>query len=853
MNSLKLKIKDLLSKKVTKKIVVAIIVSIIVASFLAVLGNSEARQKIKNAYYGSETEEMEKEFQVSDLQTINYEIKDKSTFVAENNDPQILLSGINDYVDKVSVYFNTATEKEINVELFYAVDERGIVPEQMLTYKINAGEKKASFYLGKNVNNIRLDLGTSSDTTFDLNCIKINEDINHGILATIIKAYGKCVHTNIFWDRLQIYFLVCIFISLNFLIDIKKLYSFIFDKRWIISAVLLLFLTVNQYTGDSITMYDSYVQTGEGNDYIEPVVGKARAIRSDEWLVNDSINLSTRFLENPYGKYNYIPRGTNTVNGNRFTLQTALNPLSLCSIFIRQIFGYGYAYAFSWWIIPLLTVLINIEFFLILTDGMKLLSACGASMVALSSFFLWWQYPAMLLYGPGALVCFYLFFNRDSLKSKLIMGYGTAYFTAMYVNMLYPAWLVPMGYLCLIVLIWMIKNSWCKIKKMKKNEWGIILGALVICLIMIGTALFNQMEYLKSITATEYPGSRIDYGGFSINKLLNYIPAVMFAYKDVGNPSEMSSLISLFPLPIILVIISLIKEKKKSIFTIVLSLYSLFLMIYTTVGLSTKIATYSLMTFSTRDRAVDILGYTQVVLLIWCIYRIKECGALNKWLAAIISVLYAGSAVYLSNKYLPDYMEKLFMLLAFVGLAYISFSIVANIPKKIKQSSFVMLLALSLITGICVRPITKGTYAIDSKPLAKKIQSIVKKDKKSKWLAYGGGIVLSGFSVACGAPTINSVNTYPNMNLWKKLDSSGQYNEVYNRYAHIDVEFTDNDTSMELVQADCMKINLSYKDIEKTEVKYIVAEQPLISENTYVDFEQIYYEAGSYIYKVIYK
>ena len=85
------------------------------------------------------------------------------------------------------------------------------------------------------------------------------------------------------------------------------------------------------------------------------------------------------------------------------------------------------------------------------------------------------------------------------------------------------------------------------------------------------------------------------------------------------------------------------------------------------------------------------------------------------------------------------------------------------------------------------------------------------------------------------------------------MDSSGQYNEVYNRYAHIDVEFTDNDTSMELVQADCMKINLSYKDIEKTEVKYIVAEQPLISENTYVDFEQIYSEAGSYIYKVIYK
>ena len=159
----------------------------------------------------------------------------------------------------------------------------------------------------------------------------------------------------------------------------------------------------------------------------------------------------------------------------------------------------------------------------------------------------------------------------------------------------------------------------------------------------------------------------------------------------------------------------------------------------------------------------------------------------------------------------------------------------------------------ALITGVYIRPITKGTYAVDSKPLAKEIQSIVKTDKKSKWIAYGGGIVLSGFSVACGAPTINSVNTYPNMELWKKLDPSGQYNEVYNRYAHIDIDFTDSDTSMELLQADCMRIHLSYKDLVKTDVKYIVALVTLTSGNEYVDFEQLYSEDGSYIYKVIYK
>jgi len=58
---------------------------------------------------------------------------------------------------------------------------------------------------------------------------------------------------------------------------------------------------------------------------------------------------------------------------------------------------------------------------------------------------------------------------------------------------------------------------------------------------------------------------------------------------------------------------------------------------------------------------------------------------------------------------------------------------------------------------------------------------------------------------------------------------------------------------MELLQADCMRIHLSYKDLVKTDVKYIVALVPLTSGNEYVDFEQLYSEDGSYIYKVIYK
>ena len=68
-------------------------------------------------------------------------------------------------------------------------------------------KRKLVFIWEKNVNNIRLDLGTSSDTTFDLNCIKINEDINHGMLATIIKSIWKmCAYKHILGQVTDIFF-----------------------------------------------------------------------------------------------------------------------------------------------------------------------------------------------------------------------------------------------------------------------------------------------------------------------------------------------------------------------------------------------------------------------------------------------------------------------------------------------------------------------------------------------------------------------------------------------------------------------------------------------------------------------
>lgn len=138
-----------------------------------------------------------------------------------------------------------------------------------------------------------------------------------------------------------------------------------------------------------------------------------------------------------------------------------------------------------------------------------------------------------------------------------------------------------------------------------------------------------------------------------------------------------------------------------------------------------------------------------------------------------------------------------------------------------------------------------------TKPLARGIQSIVKEDPKAIWIALDS-MVDSGYLVANGAPTINSVNTVPNMALWEKLDPEGQYNEVYNRYAHMVISIEEGPTTPSLVQADFMTVKLAYEDLEKTGAEYLLSSSP--KENTdYYQLELLYNGGGKYIYRVEYK
>ena len=178
----------------------------------------------------------------------------------------------------------------------------------------------------------------------------------------------------------------------------------------------------------------------------------------------------------------------------------------------------------------------------------------------------------------------------------------------------------------------------------------------------------------------------------------------------------------------------------------------------------------------------------------------------------------------------------------------ILFSVGGMIFDKKKQViCLLVLLIINFISVFDVNPISQGTSVMHEKPFAKKVREIVANDKDAKWITLNE-LWLQNYIAANGAKTINTVNYYPNMDLWKKIDPYLQNEEVYNRYAHICIILS-NDTAFNIINRDAINVFLTYENLRELGVKYIATSLALDNTDTY-QVELKYFNENMYIYEI---
>ncbi|MBE5940063.1 MAG: alanine:cation symporter family protein [Lachnospiraceae bacterium] len=674
------------------------------------------------------------------------------------------------------------------------------------------------------------------------------EQVDGDIVFNIIEGMEVKNNSGVIFYRILLCLAIIVFVLLNIWVDVKKLYDFIYKYRVVVALTIFGFLVINKIHYSSIGMYDSYVQTGNGSQYVETIMGKPRPIRSDEWMVSTPRRLTTAF-EGVIGKNN-IPMALEVNNITASGIQLGWGVLGT-----PQFWGYltgdtEIGVSFYWNAVFIFTFLFSFEFCLLISKKNKLLSLLGAVLLTYSSYCLWWSFgPTWLMYSQAAIVLFNYAVNSASKVKKALYGIGTALAGAGFVTNLYPAWQVPAGYMSLIILLCVIIASWKNIKKFDWKDWTIILSCVAFMISIIAAYLLSNMEYVNSITNTVYPGSRVSNGGYTLYKLSNCIGAWMFSYREIANPSEAGIVFNLFPLPIILGIVYMIKKKKWDGLVGALTIFSLFLTLYCSLGIPMVLSKLTLMSNSVPERAVDVLAIVQLYLFIAIVGRICSEGILKRIAAYAVVFVVMMAMAYQFNVNMPTYYNKyeLLCVVLVVTVCVVPWLVKAKAVERI--ASVVILGGITFVFGMAVHPVMKGLDVIYSKPVAQEIARIVEEEKDANWISMNH--VTGGFTIACGAPTINSTNYIPNYELWEILDEDGVYNDCYNRYAHMTIVLTEEETSVRLLYADHIVVNLSYDDLEKIDVKYIYSSEEMVSGGN-VTLKEIYGEYNSYIYEVVY-
>ena len=542
------------------------------------------------------------------------------------------------------------------------------------------------------------------------------------------------------------------------------------------------------------------------------------------------------------------------------------------------------AFSFCWYAPLILAFLLAIEFCLILTGGKRFISLCGACLIVFSPFWQWWELSGkMLLPMMACLVCFYHLLRKEKLWQKLLLALAFAIAFAHFVTVLYPAWQVPFGYIALGIALWMIlENRKRMLAKGEKKLFLIgdkvslflLLGAFIVAGVLIAGHLYGIREYIESVAATVYPGKRKDNGGGGLSEIFYYFVSPILPYYDYSlsvafnNESEIASFLNFFPLPFIAGICccvrSRMKKEKADLFLLPQLALSLLFTFYLTCGLPGFLADITLLSMSVTYRVVDALAFVQILLIIRLLGypeavsekegKKEEKVTAQPWkryagYAAALLVAFASvTAAWLyCRQDMADYIgtKKGLLLVLVYGLTAAAILLYEKKAARIFCAS--SLLILSLLSGLTVRPLVRGFDALWSKPSALKIRQISESEPGALWLCTND--VHCGYVLANGARVKNSNNYYPDMEWFGMLDESGTYEEVYNRYCHISVELTEEETSFVLCSADTILLKMNYRDLIRSGIDYIFTEEEY-EDNAEVDFDCVYQNGDLKIYHV---
>lgn len=636
---------------------------------------------------------------------------------------------------------------------------------------------------------------------------------------------------------------------------LKKIGEWIYQYRYYIAIILFIICVLLELSGSSIGCWNDFVHSNVTEDGV--IFGKSRGIRSDEWAVLTPMTFSQFF--DGFHYFSNMVRAEQTdvfmVYGLPvFNLMQIFRPFQLGFL----VLGIAKGLSFFWYGRLIALFMVTFEFIMLLTKKKKLLSFLGAIMITLAPVVQWWfavnGIVEIFIFGELAILLLHKYMNTENLKKRCLYLLGLVICAGSYVMAMYPAWQIPMFYVFFVIAICVFIENRKNCKINYKDVISIIIAILIFagCMVYI---VSQSMDTIKTVMNTVYPGSRVETGGKSLEAYTQYVMNPFLPWKESGlkaNPCESAVIFGLFPIGILLAGCALGKEKKKDKFLIGFMVVYIFLSIYCLIGFPEILAKVTLLSNSQARRVMLAVGFLDILLLLRSLAIIEK--PLTRKNAFMLSLMVAFVLVDLCERLNKQYINFSMCIAMGIMCFYLFYGAFRYQAKYVKSLFTAGMVFVMVMAGATVNPIRKGVDIIYQSDIIKAIQEINQKET-GKWITETVGFPITNYLLMAGVPIINCTNTYPAMERWRQIDQERQYEDIYNRYAHITIKMSEKEQmpheKFQLINADAFEVYLVPEELRNLEVKYIFTTNTLEKFNTdKIFFEKIYEAYGYLIYEV---
>ena len=595
-----------------------------------------------------------------------------------------------------------------------------------------------------------------------------------------------------------------------------------------------------RFNNTSLFAWSDWIRGNNGY----PLFGTARTVRKDEFVLWTPMALSQEALGWP---------GVNTLIGNgtdvTWISMGGLPAWNAALLFKPLYWGFlilGFDRGLSLLCICRLGLLfiVSRKTALLYTGQNQSMSFAAAAILTLSPMVQWFisqSIAEVLIFGQGMILAMNSLVKSSNTRTSVRYALLNSWLLGCLIMVGYPAWIIPMVYLILVVGIYQFSHA--SEKNRKQKVLGLLIALLPV-LAMLGVIVYNSWDTLQAIRSSVYPGNRLITGGMRDDNLTGSVwnssfkiglSSIFFPLGkmkfNISNVCDVSPFLGFAPAGVVLSIEHQCRERKPDPFSIIVISMMAFFWLFTFVEMPAWFCKITLL--SQCSRPVFPIGLCEVILLV----RARAKGGIQDIRIAFTAVIISTAINVAAILYFRIIRPRATQLLILTVLYLFVFLLIYLDSREYgNRLTAFFISCILLLAGGFVNPVQQGIDFLDDYALVNTLKAI--ENEPDDLYALEGRYPLSNVPLMAGKHCINTDQPYADMKRWSAIDPERKFEDVYNRLCHVAIDLAKpgEETSFR-EDGNYILLRLTWEDLAALGVNYLITPRSSVDNARLVSYD----------------